>query len=351
VPLVIDPSAPGDAYTVEAVDNGVPPLETTTEFIVVDEASITITPDEGLPETLFDVSGEWFTAVSTVTITFDGTELVTGVLTLADGSFSAVGLVVPDLDPGVYTVTATDADNVYATGTYTILPPPSIVIETRATEYSPGDTVSFYIRSTTGAYVLEIEILDPTGYPFKTLTPALTLMNGWYGVLYAESSFVLPSDYEAGIWTWTAVDIDPVPDVELATGTFTVGEPVGPEPEFPAEISGVATLDPAGAPKTIFAFGETVLASADVINVGTVSQPMLIVFQLTDPEYRALAPNYASITLPPGLNIGPRLSFPLPLTGYAAGTWTVKVFVLDAWPAQGGVTIGTPVTITFTVTG
>jgi len=235
VPLVADPSPPFDEYTVEAVDSGL--LETTAIFTVVDEASITLIPDEGRPEDTFTVSGTWFTASSTVEIILDGTVLVTDIPTDGLGEFTAAGLNVPDLDPRAYTVTATDAKDVYATGTYTILPPPSIVIETRETEYLPGDTVSFYIRSTTDVYVLEIKVKDPTDYLFVTLTPTLISMNGWYGVEYDKSSFVLPSDYEDGIWTWTATNTLPEPDVELATGVFTVGEVEEPEPEPVTDIS------------------------------------------------------------------------------------------------------------------
>ncbi len=120
--------------------------------------------------------------------------------------------------------------------------------------------------------------------------------------------------------------------------------------EEPANTTGEQTLDSTGAPATSFAQGETVLASAEVSNVGTTSQTMLIVAQLKDPELRVLAPMYISVILAPGQSLTPSIGFYLPTTGYTAGTWTATIMVFDAWPAQGGVPIGSPVTISFTVT-
>ncbi len=120
--------------------------------------------------------------------------------------------------------------------------------------------------------------------------------------------------------------------------------------ETPANTTGEQTLDSTGAPATSFALGETVLASAEVSNAGATSQTMLIIAQLKDPELRVLAPSYISVPLAPGQSITPSISFPLPTTGYAAGTWTATIMVFDAWPALGGVPIGDPVTVTFTVT-
>ena len=121
-------------------------------------------------------------------------------------------------------------------------------------------------------------------------------------------------------------------------------------PELPADTSGEETLDSTGAPKTSFAPGETVLASAEVSNAGTQSQMMLIIVQLKDPELRVLAPMYISVTLSPGQSLTPSMGFLLPTTGYATGIWTATIMVFDGWPAQGGVPIGSPVTMTFTVT-
>lgn len=125
--------------------------------------------------------------------------------------------------------------------------------------------------------------------------------------------------------------------------------PPGPAPPLPTEVSGEETLDSTGAPKTNFTLGETVLVSAKVSNIGIESQPMLIVVQLTDPMLRALAPNFVSVTLPPGLSITPSMSFTMPLTGYSTGTWTATILVFDKWPALSGVPIGLPVIITFTI--
>jgi len=123
----------------------------------------------------------------------------------------------------------------------------------------------------------------------------------------------------------------------------------GTQPELPAETTNQATKDSTGAPKTSFVLGETVLVSAEVANAGTQSQPMLIVVQWTDPDLRAMAPVFIGVTLAPGQSFVYAPGLTLPLTGYTKGTWTAKIMVFSAWPSQGGVTIGAPVTITITV--
>jgi len=149
--------------------------------------------------------------------------------------------------------------------------------------------------------------------------------------------------YEDGDWLIDAGK-DGYTDADI---TIEVLEAV--QPELPAETTGEEPLDSNGAPKTSFALGETVLASAEVTNIGTQSQPMLIAVQWTDSEYRTLAPVFLITTLSPGQSFVYAPGLTLPLTGYATGTWTATILVFDTWPALGGVTIGEPVTITITV--
>ena len=78
---------------------------------------------------------------------------------------------------------------------------------------------------------------------------------------------------------------------------------------------------------------------------------MLIIVQWKDPQLRALAPVYIIVELAPGADFTYAPGLTIPLTGYTTGTWTARILVLDTWPAQGGVTTGTPATITITVTG
>lgn len=158
---------------------------------------------------------------------------------------------------------------------------------------------------------------------------------GSYTVSFgAVEGYITPSAEEAEVTADTTTEIE---------GTYVE------IPELPAETTDEETLDSNGNPKTSFVSGETVLVSADICNVGQESQTMLIVIQLTDPDLRVLPPLYIQITLLPGQSIIPAIGFALPTTGYATGTWTAKIMVLDKWPAQGGVPIGPPVIITFTV--
>jgi hypothetical protein len=115
-------------------------------------------------------------------------------------------------------------------------------------------------------------------------------------------------------------------------------------------ITGQQTLNSTGLPQSSFVLGATVLVSATVTNAWTTSQSALIVVQVTDPRGTVLYPQYVTVTLASGQPIAPSLSFVIPTTGYSTGTWTAKIMVLTTWPAQGGVSIATPVTVAFTVT-
>lgn len=132
-------------------------------------------------------------------------------------------------------------------------------------------------------------------------------------------------------------------------GTLRCARAVGPQPDIPAETTDQESKDSTGASKTTFVLGETVLASSTVSNIGTQSQSMLIIVQWTDPQLRALAPVFLLVELDPGDDFTYAPGLMLPTTGYATGTWTANIMVLTTWPAQGGVAIGVPVTITITV--
>jgi len=177
---------------------------------------------------------------------------------------------------------------------------------------------------------ISVSIVDPDGITIERTTTGA-----------GTCTFTADKLEAWGIWAYYSED-----DYEYISIDVLEYE----QPELPAETTNEETLDSTGAPKTSFASGETVLVSADVSNVGTESQSMLIVVQLKDPDYRVLAPSYISVTLEPGQSLTPSIGFVLPMTGYTTGTWTAKVMVFDDWPALGGVTIGEPVTITFTVT-
>jgi len=167
-------------------------------------------------------------------------------------------------------------------------------------------------------------------------TSGPTLADGSY---YSGPIADIPDTIALGAHIVTVTDADG----NTATATLTIVT------KLPAETTNQAAKDSTGAPKTSFTLGETVLASAEVANAGTQSQAMLIVVQWTDPELRVMAPVFISVTLAPGQSFEYAPGLMLPLTGYTKGTWTATIMVFSAWPAQGGVTIGAPVTITITV--
>lgn len=364
------PTVPVGEYTVTVEDET--ELMASETFTVNATTELTLTPETAPVGYVVSIVGDYFWPTSTIEVilynTTDSWELgiditITGDLIAdADGTFEATFEVPEILALGDYLINATDP---------TTYPPddeelinvlefpfsvvePYIDIHTVSTEYDPVDTVSFYVNSTFD-YALEIDIDDSTGYPITTIYCPTTVwekVGDYYVIPYSDASFVITSDAEIGIWNWTAYDVTtPSEPEEMANGTFTVGEPVGPEPDYPATPTNQESLDSLGSPKTDFVLGELVLAYAKVTNGGNEIRSMLVVFQWTDPQLTVLPPSYTIITdLAPGASSESAQSALLPTTGYATGTWTAEVYVLTTWIAQGGVVIGTPVYITIEVT-
>jgi len=235
VPQVPDPTPPGVDYIVEAYDSA--GGSAIAIFTVAEEASIMLTLDEARAGTLFGVSGEWFSAGSGVTIMFDGVEI--GTATTDDvGAFTASDLEVPDVSPGVYTVTATDEEGVTASATFTVLPPPTIVIRTRAAEYLQGDTMSIYGNCSEAPDYAVLVITDPNGVLFyfaEIYSGDWLYMDGWYVLPYLYGGKVsplgfwpLPSDAPLGSWNFTACEdfdheeLEPIDIID--TNLFTVVE-------------------------------------------------------------------------------------------------------------------------------
>ncbi len=355
VPLVdTDPS-----YEVVAIDSeATPVISPSVTFSVTGVTEITLSASSGLVGDTFDVDGVWFTPSKTAEITFDGTVLATSVAIDSSGVLTQTNVEVPDVALGSYTVTVTDEEDIFATKTFTVIEE-VITIETNSEAYDPGDTLSFSIESTVAfdGDTIAMVIDDPDGYTFWSVaawTMAGDAETGFYVPYSAQVDddvglhLMLPSDATTGTWDWTATyTIDTVETEE--TGTFTVGEPVGPQPDLPAETTDQEPKDSSGVPKTSFVLGETVLASSTVSNIGTQSQSMVIIVQWTDPDLRALAPVFLIVELDAGDDFTYAPGLIIPITGYATGTWTANIMVLTDWPAQGGVTIGAPVTLTITV--
>lgn len=240
-----------------------------------------------------------------------------------------------DAMPGVWNWTAYEVAEKVDTGLFTVtgIAPPLQLVITYTPEIVYRNDIVTVTVTVEGAPIAgaSVTITDPDGISIVKTTDT-------------AGTCTFTAD-KLGTWSVTASKTgytDAVPVSILVLSAVP--------PPLPAEISEQETLDATGAPKTSFTLGETVLVSATVTNVGTADQPMLIVVQLKDPAGRALAPTYISMPVPPGLSITPSLGFTIPLTGYATGTWTAMIMVLDTWPALGGVAIAAPVTVTFTVT-
>ncbi len=146
-----------------------------------------------------------------------------------------------------------------------------------------------------------------------------------------------------GTWSISVTKTDYVED------STTVEVVPSAQPDLPAETTDQEPKDSSGVPKTSFVLGETVLASSTVTNTGPQTQSMVIIVQWTDPDLRALAPVFLIVELDAGDDFTYAPGLIIPTTGYATGTWTATIMVLTDWPANGGVTIGVPVTITITV--
>ena len=248
------------------------------------------------------------------------------------GDYSkAFGLPV-DAMTGTYTV---DVSITGTTGSTTFIveqPPHEITVSTDKPEYAPGEIVTMSGEADANAWVA-IAVMNPFATPIYTAAVQADALGDY------SKAFGLPVDAMTGTYT---VDV-------TAPGTTDSTTFIVVLPGLPAETSNQESLDATGSPKTNFVMGETVMASATVTNAGTQSQSMLIIFQWTDPQLRALPTDYTITVLEPGQSITSAQSALLPPTGYATGTWTCEVVVFTTWPTQGGIVIGEPVTIEITV--
>ncbi|MEM0053293.1 MAG: DUF2460 domain-containing protein [Nitrososphaeria archaeon] len=224
VPLVPDPTPPGEDYTVEAIDSE--GLSATATFTVISSAKITLSPKSGKVGATVHIEGVWFTPNSKVTFTFAGQALETSpspVYTDESGYFDT-NFEVPDVAPGSYTVKATDEEGVSATATFKVIVP-IITIKTRATSYSQGDIISIYVNSSEDVSEAFLEITDPEGLVFWTgsLNDLLVKTeSGWYVLKEAGKLMIqLPSDALIGKWNFTAYETEEKEDI-LATNLFDV---------------------------------------------------------------------------------------------------------------------------------
>ncbi len=287
-------------------------------------ADITVATDQAsyTPDSLVTITG---TSDGTVGITVtnpSATNIYTAIAVPAAGSYSSSFRLPVDAALGTYTVDVSTTGSTAET-TFTV-----------STGIPEPDTGTLSITTTPVNGEVSVN-----GILWGTAPQSDEVEVGSYTV-----SFGAMTGYDTPANQTVDVTVDATKDV---TGTYVL---IPVQPDEPANTTGEQMLDSTGAPATSFAQGETVLASAEVSNIGIESQIMLIVAQLKDPDLRVLPPIYIGVTLAPGQSITPSIGFLLQTTGYTADTWTATIMVFDAWPAQGAVPLGSAVTISFTVT-
>jgi len=214
--FMVPEEASPTTYVVTAIDRE--DITVQTFFTVLWPPEIRLSPTRGLPGDEITVEGFNFTASSEITLYFDTTVLETDpatIITNAEGSFTAT-FVVPEVDPGKYTVKAVDEEGLEATATFTVTIE-IFEVETRATEYLRGDSISFYINSS-DPINMTIVIDDPTEIPWYYIpvcTEPVTGTAGWmevegyWTIPYSNLwGITLPSDAPLGLWNWTAYECE-----------------------------------------------------------------------------------------------------------------------------------------------
>jgi len=185
-----------------------------------------LSQSSGLPGDKITVNGTDFTANSDVTIYFDLEEVATDT-TDGVGSFTEEITIPEDAVKGAHTIKVVDEEGLEAEDTFTVTEKITIIKPRRPGAsppvYRQGETVSFYVNSTLEFEGNEItlEISDPSGYPFDTLTLIPEPFDSFYIVPYSNATFALPSDAMLGNWNWTATYTMEGEKVEV-TGFFTV---------------------------------------------------------------------------------------------------------------------------------
>ena len=106
----------------------------TAEATFTVESALGVNPAEGTIGSQATASGTGFGASQSLTITFDGTQVTTA-RTDSDGSFTA-NFTVPQVEAGIYTVEAEDADDNSATAEFTMSS--SFTLGTATSAASPG---------------------------------------------------------------------------------------------------------------------------------------------------------------------------------------------------------------------
>ncbi len=224
----IVPTLSVGTYTVTVTDDK--GLSASASYNVTATTQVAISPSSAPKNYKITITGKYFKPNSNVTIFFynkTSTFWNKTVATGTEGNFTTTWTVWSNLTIGDYWFNFTDVYQ-FPTGKKLIkllevpfkIVLPTVVMSTRLAEYSPGDTVSFSIKSTFPADAT-ITVKDPTG-----ITTTITIkkadwvpIGDYYYVKYEAASFTLPSDAKTGTWTWST-NILEVP----LSGSFLVVE-------------------------------------------------------------------------------------------------------------------------------
>ena len=219
------PTVPAGTYTITVMDEtGIKAEET---FTVTATTKITVDPSSAPENYTVSITLEYFTAagnnqntsvsLSMYNLTADGKvdwiykDLWSNITIQAEegyenGYVDATGTYkgkfeVPQLDVGTYIINATDANGLTASVTFEIVQP-TVLVYTGASEYLPGDRVSFFAKCTYSYTNQVINLYTPSGFkiPITGLQIATKIGNYYTGTV----SYILPADAETGTWTWNA---------------------------------------------------------------------------------------------------------------------------------------------------
>ena len=218
------PTVPAGTYTITVMDEtGIKAQET---FTVTATTQITVDPSSAPENYTVTLTLKYFTAagnnkntsvsLSMYNLTADGEvdwictdlweedldwEAASGCKNeYVNASGMYVGtFVVPQLDVGTYIINATDANGLTANVTFEIVQP-TVIVYTGASEYLPGDRVSFFAKCTYSYEDQVINLYTPSGFkiPITDLDITTKIGNYYTGTV----SYILPADAETGTWTW-----------------------------------------------------------------------------------------------------------------------------------------------------
>jgi hypothetical protein len=239
------PTLPVGTYNVAATDNlG---IQASTTFVVTATSTLTVNPSTapvgvtGVSLTLTNFGAGvtvdyWISnATNTYALTVAPASPFVTLVTNASGTALAT-FTVPPLALGSYFIKANETSGQWNATTAFNIGAATLNVNTRATTYVQGDTVSWNIQSTfmTG---FDIFIYDPANTPSR-----LSILDGatywmpvgalWVypiaagnGVSWSQgSTFALPNDAIVGTWTWNA-SITLGTTLTIKSGTFNVTAP------------------------------------------------------------------------------------------------------------------------------